>query len=141
MSRILAIDYGSKRCGIAVTDNLQIISKGLTTVHSSELIKWLQDYFLKEIIERVVIGLPKNLNNEDTDATDLVKRFIKHFKRTFPDMIIQTLDERFTSKMAKDVIMNSGLKKKDRSNKALVDEISAAIILEGYLQMKNQSFL
>ena len=141
MSRILAIDYGSKRCGIAVTDNLQIIAKGLTTVHSSELIKWLKDYFEKEIIERVVIGMPKSLKNEATDATELVTRFIKHFKKTFPDMIIQTLDERFTSKMAKDVIMNSGLKKKDRRNKALVDEISAAIILDGYLAMKNQSFL
>lgn len=141
MSRILAIDYGSKRCGIAVTDNLQIIAKGLTTVHSAELIKWLKDYFEKEIVERVVIGLPKDLRNEKTDATDLVIRFVKHFKKTFPDMIIQTLDERFTSKMAKDVIMNSGLKKKDRRNKELVDEISAGIILGGYLEMKNQSFL
>ena len=141
MSRILAIDYGSKRCGIAVTDNLQIIAKGLTTVHAKDLIVWLKDYFEKEIVERVVIGLPKSLRNEDTDATEMVTRFIKHFKKTFPDMIIQTLDERFTSKMAKDVIMNSGLKKKDGRDKALVDEISAGIMLSGYLEMKNQSFL
>ena len=140
MSRIVAIDYGSKRCGIAVTDNLQIIAKGLTTVHSTELINWLKDYFVKEIVERVVIGMPKSLRNEGTDATELVQRFVKHFKKTFPDMIIQTLDERFTSKMAKDVIMNSGLKKKDRQNKALVDEISAAILLQGYLALKNNQF-
>lgn len=140
MSRILAIDYGSKRCGIAVTDNLQIIAKGLTTVHATELIQWLKDYFGSEIVERVVIGMPKSLRNEGTDATELVQRFIKHFKKTFPDMIIQTLDERFTSKMAKDVIMNSGLKKKDRQNKALVDEISAAILLQGYLALKNNQF-
>ncbi len=141
MSRIVSIDYGSKRCGIAVTDNLQIIAKGLTTVHSKDLIIFLKDYFEKEIVERVVIGMPKSLQNTDTDATELVRRFIKHFKRTFPDMIIQTLDERFTSKMAKDVILNSGLKKKARQNKALVDEISAAIILQSYLEMKNNSFL
>ncbi len=140
MSRILAIDYGSKRCGIAVTDNLQIIAKSLTTVHATELIQWLKDYFGSEIVERVVIGMPKSLRNEGTDATELVQRFIKHFKKTFPDMIIQTLDERFTSKMAKDVIMNSGLKKKDRQNKALVDEISAAILLQGYLALKNNQF-
>ncbi len=141
MSRILAIDYGSKRCGIAVTDNLQIIAKGLTTVHSKDLIDFLKSYFEKELVERVVIGLPKSLQNEKTDATELVTRFVKHFKRTFPDMIIQTLDERFTSKMAKDVMIQSGLKKKDRRNKALLDEISATIILQSYLEMKNNSFL
>lgn len=141
VSRIVAIDYGSKRCGIAMTDNLQIIAKGLTTVHSTELVAFLEDLFVKEIIDRVIIGLPKNLRNEDTDATDLVERFIKHFKKKFPDRIIQTVDERFTSSMAKAAILQSGAKKKDRQNKALVDETSAAIMLQSYLQMKNESYL
>ena len=140
MSRILAIDYGSKRCGIAISDNLQIIAKGLTTIHSPELIPFLKDYFEKEIIDRVIIGLPKSLQNTPTDATDLVERFVKHFKKTFPDRIIQTVDERFTSKMAQDVIRQSGLKKKDRQNKSLIDEISACILLQSYIELKNNSF-
>jgi putative holliday junction resolvase len=140
VSRILAIDYGTKRCGLAVTDNLQIIAKGLETVHAKDLMDFLKDYFEKEIIDRVIIGLPKNLNNQDTDATEHVRRFVKFFKRSFPDRIIQTVDERFTSKMASDVIAQSNLKKKDKKNKALVDEISACIMLQSYLEMKNNSF-
>lgn len=137
--RVLAIDYGSKRCGIAVTDNLQIIAKGLTTVHATELIAFLQDYFSKEMVERVVIGFPKDLLNRDTNATEMVERFIKHFKKKFPSMLIQTLDERFTSKIAQDAILQSGKKKQARQNKALLDEMSACIILQSYLDMKNNS--
>lgn len=133
MPRILAIDYGGKRCGIAVTDPLQIIASGLTTVDSSSLIKWLEQYFKTEEVELVLIGLPKTLRNEDTHGTGLVQAFLKTFREKFPQRIIQTLDERFTSKMAFQTMIDSGLKKKDRRNKALIDEISAVILLQGYL--------
>lgn len=137
MPRILALDYGLKRTGVAVSDNLQIIANGLTTVRTHDLMDFLKDYFKKEIVERVVIGLPKDLRNQDTDATPHVEGFIKRFKSIYPDRIIQTIDERFTSKMAKQSMIDSGMKKKDRQNKALVDEISACIILQSYLSMKS----
>src|SRR5262245_12285009 len=120
MARILAIDYGLKRTGIAVTDPLQIIATGLTTIHSKELISFLKDYFSKEQVERIIIGEPKNWDDSDTHATPLVEKCIKDLQKNFPTMPIQKVDERFTSKMAKDSMLEMGLKKKDRRNKALV---------------------
>jgi putative Holliday junction resolvase len=135
MPRLLAIDYGKKRCGIAVSDPLQLIATGLCTVETQSLLAFLKKYFQTETVEKVLIGLPKNLRNEDTDATALVEHFIGVFRRTFPDMPLQTLDERFTSKMATQTLLASGLKKKDRANKALVDEVSAVILLQGFMSM------
>ena len=134
MPRILSIDYGLKRTGIAVTDPLQIIATGLTTVHSKELISFLRDYFKKEVVELIIIGEPKNWDDSDTHATPLVKQCILDLKKNFPSMPIKTVDERFTSKMAKDSMLEMGMKKKDRRNKALVDEIAATIMLQEYLR-------
>ena len=133
MPRLLAIDYGKKRCGIAVSDPLQIIASGLCTIETPQLISFLKKYFGSEPVEKVIIGLPKNLRNEDTDATASVEVFIKQFRNHFPLIPIVTADERFTSKMAFQTMIDSGLKKKDRQNKALVDEISAVILLQGYM--------
>jgi putative Holliday junction resolvase len=133
MPRLLAIDYGKKRTGIAVSDPLKIIANGLTTVDTHELIYFLKKYFANEPVELVLIGMPKSLRNDDTHATPLVEKFIVLFKSTFPTIPILTLDERFTSKMAFQTMIDSGLKKKDRQNKALVDEISATILLQGYM--------
>jgi putative holliday junction resolvase len=133
MARILALDYGGKRTGIAVTDSMQIIATGLTTVPSSDLIIFLKKYFASEVVEKVIIGMPKNLKNEDTHGTNLVVLFMQKFATSFPEMPIETIDERFTSKMATKSILDSGAKKKDRQNKALVDEVSATIILQDYM--------
>lgn len=133
MARILAIDYGGKRSGIAVTDPLQIIANGLTTIESATIITWLDQYFKKEEVELVLVGLPKSLRNEETHGTALVEKFLKAFREKFPERKILTLDERFTSKMAFQTMIDSGLKKKDRRNKALVDEISAVILLQYYM--------
>ena len=134
MPRILSIDYGLRRTGIAVTDPLQIIATGLTTVESKQLIPFLKDYFSKEQVERIIIGEPKNLDDSDTHATPLVEKCIKELQKTFPQTPITKVDERFTSKMAKDSMLEMGLKKKDRRNKALVDEIAATILLQEYLR-------
>lgn len=136
MARILSIDYGGKRTGIAVTDPLQIIATGLTTVDSKTLIPFLKDYFAREQVELVVIGEPKNWDDTDTHATAIVEKFIKEFQKNFPAMPLRKWDERYTSKMAKDAMLEMGLKKKDRRNKALVDEIAATIILQEYLRSK-----
>lgn len=133
MGRLLALDYGKKRTGIAVSDPLKIIASGLTTVDTDKLITFLKTYFTQEQVELVLIGLPKSLRNEDTHGTPLVEKFIPVFQTQFPHIPIQTLDERFTSKMAFQAMIDSGLKKKDRQNKALVDEISATILLQGYM--------
>ena len=133
MARILAIDYGKKRTGIAVSDPLQIIANGLTTVETKELIVFLKKYFDQEAVETVIIGLPKSLKNEATDATPLVMQFMKLFKNTFPDMPLIPIDERYTSKMAFQTMIDAGLGKKARQNKALIDEISATILLQGYM--------
>jgi putative holliday junction resolvase len=132
--RLLALDIGAKRTGIAVTDELQIIASGLTTVDSSLLFDFLKKYFTENNVEKVIIGMPKNLQNKTTDGTGIVVAFLQKFKVQFPDMPYQTVDERFTSKMAFQTMIDSGLGKKDRRNKALVDEISATIILQSYLQ-------
>ena len=133
MSRILAIDYGGKRCGLAVTDPLQIIASGLATVQTNELLLYLQQYFEKEAVEKVVIADPKNLRDEDTNATPLVHAFIKTFENKFPNTPIIRLDERYTSKIATRAMLEIKKKKKERRNKSLVDEISATIILQEYL--------
>jgi putative holliday junction resolvase len=134
LPRIISIDFGLKRTGIAVTDPLQIIATGLTTVHSKELIPFLKDYFLKEQVELIIIGWPTNWDDSDTHATPLVKKCIESLKKNFPAMPIKTVDERYTSKMAKDAMLEMGLKKMQRRNKALVDEIAATIMLQEYLQ-------
>lgn len=134
MARILAIDYGKKRTGIAVTDPLQIIASGLTTVDSHQLRPWLKAYFAKEEVERVIIGLPVNLDNSATNATKPVKDFIRLFKKDNPAIPIETVDERYTSKMAVQALIESGVKKKDRRQKGLIDEMAATIMLQEYLQ-------
>ena len=133
MARILSIDYGLKRTGLAVTDPLQIIATGLTTVESKELISFLKNYFLKEQVELILIGEPKNMDDSDTHATPLVEKCIKDLQKSFPNIPIKKVDERFTSKMAKQSMIDMGMKKKQRQNKALVDEIAATIMLQEYL--------
>lgn len=134
MGRILAIDYGLKRTGIAVTDPLQIIAQGLTTIESSQLIKFLKNYFSHESVDKIIIGEPKNLDNTSTDATALVEKVVRQLESSFPAIPIIRIDERFTSKMASRAMIDMGLKKKQRQNKGLVDEIAATILLQGYLQ-------
>ena len=134
MARIISIDYGLKRTGIAVTDPYQIIATGLTTVHSKELIPFLKDYFEKEPVELIIIGEPKNWDDSDTHATPLVEKCIKDLQKNFPAIPIKKVDERYTSKMAKDAMLEMGMKKKERRNKALVDEIAATIMLQEYLR-------
>lgn len=133
MPRILAIDFGSKRTGIAVTDELKIIASGLTTVATIDLLKFLENYFSKEEVELVLIGEPKNMDNSASESEVSIKEFLKKFSEKFPQKKIERVDERFTSKMAFQSMIDSGLKKKQRQNKALVDEISATIILQSYL--------
>lgn len=133
MARILSIDYGGKRTGLAVTDPLQIIATGLTTVPSKELIPFLKNYFQQEQVERIIIGDPRNWDDTATHATPLVEAFIKELGKHFPGLPVERVDERYTSKMAKQSMLESGLKKKDRRNKALVDEIAATIMLQEYL--------
>lgn len=136
MPRILAIDYGFKRTGIAVTDELQIIASGLTTVSSDTTITFLKDYFSKEDVIKVLIGEPKQMNGQPSESTPIIEKFVTDFKTAFPEMKIERVDERFTSKMAFQTMIDSGLKKKQRQNKALVDEIAATILLQEYLTRK-----
>jgi len=134
MPRIISIDYGARRTGLAVTDPLQIIATGLTTVESKQLIPSLKDYFAKEEVELIIIGEPKNWDDTDTHATPLVKKIIKQLEKNFPKIPIKKVDERYTSKMAKDAMLEMGLKKMQRRNKKLVDEIAATILLQEYLR-------
>lgn len=134
MPRILAIDYGLKRTGIAVTDPLKIIATALTTVESPKLIQFLKDYFKKEAVELIVIGEPKNWDESDTHATPLVKKLVEKLKKEFPDMPLKLVDERYTSKMASNAIIEMGIKKKDRRDKSLVDKVAATIILQEYMR-------
>lgn len=136
MGRLLAIDYGSKRTGIAVTDEMQIIASGLTTVDTKTLMDFLKSYITKETVNLILIGLPKQMNNELSESEPLILKFIKRLTKELPDMPIQRVDERFTSKMAFQTMIDSGLNKKKRKNKALVDEISATLILQSYLYNK-----
>lgn len=136
MARILAIDYGMKRTGIAVTDELQIIASGLTTVNTKELLSFLKEYISKEDVELFVVGEPKQMNNTASESEVLILPFLEKLKKQFPNIPIYRVDERFTSKMAFQTMIDSGLKKNQRKNKALVDEISATLILQSYLYSK-----
>jgi putative Holliday junction resolvase len=138
MARILAIDYGLKRTGIAVTDPLQIIATGLTTVESPKLIIFLKEYMRNEVVELMLIGEPKNWDDSDTHATPLVRQIVKRLEREFPAVPLKLVDERFTSKLASRAMIEMGMKKKQRRNKALVDEIAATILLQEYLGRAGQ---
>ena len=136
MARILAIDYGIKRTGIAVTDELQIIASGLTTIPSETAIAFLKDYFSKENVAKVLIGEPKQMNGQPSESAEIIEKFVTKFQLEFPEMKVERADERFTSKMAFQTMIDSGLKKKQRQNKALIDEIAATIMLQDYLSRK-----
>jgi len=133
MGRILAIDYGSKRVGLAVTDPLRIIANGLTTVHSKDLIQWIENYLVNEVVDIIVVGEPRTLMNQKSDSARFIDPFVTHLKRKFPKLKIERLDERFTSVLAKQAMIDGGLKKKDRQNKGTVDMVSATILLQDYL--------
>ena len=137
MGRILSIDYGLKRTGIAVTDPLQIIATALETVETSTLINFLKTYFQKETVDEVVIGMPRKLNNEDSDTAPEIRKFIELFKKSFTTMVIKEVDERFTSSIAQQAMITGGMKKKDRQVKGNVDKISATLILQSYMQSKS----
>lgn len=133
MPRILAIDYGQKRVGLAVTDSEQIIASGLTAVHTKDVMSYLKQYLTKQAVSAFVIGEAKNLDNTPAESSRFIEPFVRRLVKEFPDIPIYRVDERFTSKMAFQSMIDAGLKKKSRQNKALVDEISATIILQSYL--------
>ena len=136
MARILSIDYGKKRTGLAVTDPLQIIANGLATVSTSTLFDWLKDYTGREEVERIVIGEPRQTNGQPSENLARVQQFVNRWRKAVPQIPSEYFDERFTSVLAHQAMLDGGLKKKDRQNKALVDEISATIILEDYLRSR-----
>ncbi len=136
MKRIMGIDFGAKRTGIAVTDELQIIASGLTTIETESIFSFLEQYFQTEKVETIVIGLPKRLNNEDSEVEKQIQKFITQFSKTFPNIKLERQDERFTSKLALKTMIDSGVKKKKRQDKALIDEISATIILQSFMERK-----
>ena len=136
LARILSIDYGKKRTGIAVTDPLQIIAGGLATVSTSELFDWLKAYLAKEAVERIIIGEPRQPNGQPSENLQRVQQFVNRWRKAMPEVPIEYFDERFTSVLAHQAMLDGGLKKKARQDKALVDEISATIILEDYLRSK-----
>ncbi|MHA7830530.1 MAG: Holliday junction resolvase RuvX [Flagellimonas sp.] len=133
MARILALDFGKARTGIAVTDELQLIASGLTTVETKDLLNFLEEYTKKESVERFVVGLPKQMDNTASESEALIQGFLKKLKAKFSTIPVERQDERFTSKMAVQSMLDSGMKKKKRRDKALVDEISATLILQAYL--------
>lgn len=133
----MAIDYGSKRVGIAVTDSLRLIATGLTTLHSKDVITFLENYFKKESVDIIVVGEPKTLMNDKSDSARFIDPFVIHLQRKFPDKKIERFDERFTSALAQQAMLSGGLKKKDRQNKETVDMISATIILQDYMTYKS----
>ncbi|GGZ72005.1 Holliday junction resolvase RuvX [Algibacter mikhailovii] len=136
MARILAIDFGTKRTGLAVTDELQIIASGLTTVDTKELLPFLRNYLKNENVELFLVGEPKQMNNTASESEAHIQPFISKLTKVFPHIPVQRVDERFTSKMAFQTMIDSGLKKKKRRDKALIDEISATLILQSYLYSK-----
>ena len=136
MTRLLALDYGTKRVGIAVTDELQLIASGLCTVRTHDCMDFLIEYLSKESVSTIVLGMPKNLRNQNTDATPYVKGFAKQIRKQFPEMKVELIDERFTSKIAFQSMIDGGLKKKVRQDKALVDEVSATLILQSYMEQQ-----
>jgi putative holliday junction resolvase len=136
MGRILAIDYGTKRVGLATTDVLQIIANPLETVHAKDVLTYLKAYVQREPVEAFVLGMPRRLSGEDTQATQHVVGFHRTLQKTFPGIPVHLVDERFTSKMAQQAMLAGGLKKKDRQDKGTVDRVSAAIILQSYLESR-----
>ena len=136
MGRIIAIDYGRKRTGLAASDTLQMIANGLGTVPSGEVVQYLSDYVRKEPVDTFVVGLPKQMNNEPSENMKYVEAFVSHRKRTIPNIPVVYYDERFTSVLAHRAMLEGGLKKKKRQDKGLVDEISAVIILQAYMESK-----
>jgi putative Holliday junction resolvase len=134
VGRIIAIDYGQKRVGVAVSDPMKMIANGLTTLHPDEVLPYLKDYLDKEKIDTIVVGYPKQMNNKDSEAVQHIKPFIKKLKKQFPDIPVELEDERFTSRMAQDAMVQGGMKKKQRQNKANVDKISATIILQSFME-------
>ena len=136
MGRILAIDYGQKRAGIAVTDEMQMIANGLTTVHVKDLIAFLKEYCSRERVECMVVGEPLDMKSRASDASRFIEPFVKHLRKQFPEIPVERMDERFTSQIALQTMIDAGLSRKARQNKALVDTISATLILQSYLEMK-----
>lgn len=136
MGRILAIDFGKKRTGLAVTDSLRITANPLITIETKQLSDWLREYFAKEMVDEVVIGHPKQMNGEDSESMQYIRPFVERFKQTFPDKPITYYDERFTSVLAHQAMIAGGMKKKTRQDKAQVDKLAACIILEGYMEAK-----
>lgn len=139
MGRIMAIDYGRKRTGVAVSDTLQLIANGLTTVPTHQLLAFVIDYVGKEPVERILVGLPKQMNNEPSDNMKRIEPFVRSLKKKLPSIPVEYVDERFTSVLAHRTMLEAGLKKKDRQNKALVDEVSATIILQTFLENRRFS--
>ncbi|MCD6597462.1 MAG: Holliday junction resolvase RuvX [Bacteroidales bacterium] len=138
MSRILAIDYGRKRVGLAVTDPLEIIANGLETVPTMKIWEFLKDYIPRQDVKIVVVGYPVQMNSRPSESMEYLKPFLKKFAKVFPDLRVELVDERFTSKMAMQAMIEGGMKKKQRRNKAMVDKISAVIILQTYLDMQQR---
>lgn len=136
MARLLSIDYGKKRTGIAVSDPLQIIANGLTTVETPRLFEFLKEYLKKEEVSCIVVGLPRQMNNEPSENMKRIEPFVNRLRKLYPHIEVEYFDERFSSRMAMQTMIDGGVKKKDRQNKALVDEISATIILQGYMESK-----
>jgi len=136
MGRILALDYGLRRVGLAVTDPMQMLAIPLDTIDTTKVIQYLKDYFLRENVETIILGFPKNMDGNDTDATPLVEKFNLELSTNFPNIPIKLVDERLTSRMAKQTLIDAGYKKKDRKNKKLVDTVAAALILQTYLETK-----
>jgi putative holliday junction resolvase len=134
MGRIMAIDYGQKRAGIAVTDEGRIIATGLTTVHVKDLMDFLKNYLVQEKVDCIVVGEPLDMKNQASDASRFIEPFVKHLKKQFPEIVVDRMDERFTSHMALKAMIDGGVKKKARQNKALVDTISATLILQSYME-------
>jgi len=140
LARLLAIDYGRKRVGLAVSDPMQIIANGLDTVHAKDVLDYLQKYMETEEVECIVVGYPKQLNNEDSESMKYLKPFLGQLKKRFPDMPIEMVDERFTSKIAFQSMIDGGMTKKQRRDKAVIDKISATIILQSYMEAKRNMF-
>ncbi len=141
MGRILAIDYGQKRVGIAVTDETRIIANGLITVHVKDVMSFLKEYIAKENVDCIIVGEPRDMKNRASDAARFIEPFVKHLKKQFPDMVVDRMDERFTSKIAFQSMIDAGLGKKSRQNKELVDTISATLILQSYMEsLKYRSY-
>lgn len=136
MGRIMAIDYGQKRVGIAVTDESRIIANGLTTVHVKDVIPFLKEYCARERVDVMVVGEPRDMQNRASDASRFIDPFVKHLQKQFPEMVVDRMDERFTSRMAFQTMIDAGLGKKSRQNKELVDTISATLILQSYMEFK-----